>query len=93
MEMERKKPARHRKIPDEFIYKTLDGKPLYYKGYKEAIRNHQNPESIMGVSSLQVVILNYIVRMLYNVFDEQKFWIFFGEPIYNHFTQIWVARI
>lgn len=78
--IERKKTTRRKEIPDSFIYEILNGKPLYYKGYKEAIRNNQNAESIMGASSLQVFILNYLVRILYNVCDENKFWVFFGEP-------------
>ena len=77
---DREKQVRKRRIPDSFIYEILEGTPLYYKGYKNAIRNHQTAESIMGASSLQVFILNYIVRILYRVCDESKYWIFFGEP-------------
>jgi Uma2 family endonuclease len=76
----RKKQVRKRKIPESFIYEILDGKPLYYKGYKAAIRNHQTAESIMGASSLQVFILEYLLRILYKICDESKFRIFSGEP-------------
>lgn len=41
-----------RKIPEEFIYEIMDGKPIYYKGYKEAIKKHISAEEIMGSSSL-----------------------------------------
>jgi hypothetical protein len=78
--MERKKTTRRKKIPDSFIYEILDGKPLYFKGYKQAIRNNLNAESIMGASTLQVLILNYLVRILYKTCDEKMFWVFFGEP-------------
>jgi hypothetical protein len=78
--MERKKTTRRKKIPDSFIYEILDGKALYYKGYKKAIRNNLNAESIMGASTLQVLILNYLVRILYKTCDENMFWVFFGEP-------------
>ncbi len=47
-----KKRLQRKKIPDAFIYEIMDSKPLYYKGYKEAIRTKQNAESIMGSSSL-----------------------------------------
>lgn len=76
----RKKQTRKRKIPESFIYEILDGNPLYYKGYKDAIRNHQSAESIMGASSLQVFILEYLLRILYKVCDESKYRIFAGEP-------------
>jgi hypothetical protein len=77
---DRKKQVRKRKIPKSFIYEILDGKPLYYKGYNEAIRNHQTAESIMGASSLQAFILEYLVSILFSVVDRDKFRIFLGEP-------------
>lgn len=75
-----KKKLRKKKIPDAFIYEIMDGKPLYYKGYKEAIRTKQNAESVMGSSSLQVLIIAYLVRILYKVCTEEKYYIFTGEP-------------
>jgi hypothetical protein len=77
--IERKKTGR-KKIPDSFIYEILDGKPLYYKGYKQAIRNNQNAESIMGASSLQVLIIEYLLSILFTVIDRSSYRIFSGEP-------------
>jgi hypothetical protein len=77
--IERKKTTRRKKIPDSFIYEILDGKPLYYKGYKQAIRNNQNAESIMGASSLQAFIVAYLVKLLHQ-FCNDNFLIFTGEP-------------
>ena len=77
--IERKKATLHKKIHDSFIYEILDGKPLYYKGYKQAIRNNQNAESIMGASSLQAFIVAYLTRFLYSVYDK-NYLIFTGEP-------------
>lgn len=62
-----------RKIPKEFIYEMMDGKPIYYNGYKEAIKKHINVEEIMGCSSLQAELINYILKMLYRFFDETKY--------------------
>ena len=47
---------RGKKIPDSFIYEILDGKPLYYEGYKKAIKNNQPAESIIGASTLQALL-------------------------------------
>ena len=77
--IERKKSVRHKKIADSFIYEIMDGKPLYYKGYKQAIRNNQNAESIMGASSLQAFIVAYLVKILHQVYSNH-FLIFTGEP-------------
>ena len=80
MTIERKKFSRRKKIPESFIYEILDGKPLYYKGYKQAIRNNQNAESIMGASSLQVLILEYLLKILFSVVSGDSYRIFTGEP-------------
>ncbi len=78
--MKSKKTTRRKKIPESFIYETLDGKSLYYKGYKQAIRNDLNAESIMGASTLQVLIIEYLLKILFSVVDEKKYRIFTGEP-------------
>lgn len=78
--MERKKSSRRKKNPDSFIYEILDGKPLYYKGYKQAIRNNLNAESIMGASTLQVLILEYLLKILFTVVNGKEYRIFTGEP-------------
>jgi hypothetical protein len=80
MELVAARKKRKKKIPDAFIYEIMDGKPLYFKGYKQAIKNNQNPESIMGASSLQVAIIHYLLRILYAAFDENNYWVFSGEP-------------
>ena len=77
--IERKKSTRRKKIPESFIYEILDGRPLYYKGYKQAIRNHLNAESIMGASTLQAFIVAYLVRLLYQAFDN-NYLVLTGEP-------------
>ncbi|HEX5154885.1 MAG TPA: hypothetical protein VFW07_25745 [Parafilimonas sp.] len=77
--IERKKTTRRKKIPESFIYEIMDGRPLYYKGYKQAIRNNLNAESIMGASTLQAFIVAYLVKLLHQVFDS-NYLIFTGEP-------------
>ena len=77
--IERKKTTRRKKIPESFIYEILDGRPLYYKGYKQAIRNHLNAESIMGASTLQVLIIEYLLKILFSVVNKE-YRIFTGEP-------------
>jgi hypothetical protein len=76
----RKRPSRRKKIPDSFIYEIMDGKPLYYKDYKQAIRNNLNAESIMGANTLQVLIIEYLLSILFSVIDRKFYRIFSGEP-------------
>ena len=35
-------------IPKELIYEMVDGKPIYYKGYKEYLNNSKQLDEIMG---------------------------------------------
>ena len=60
-------------IPSSLIYEVLNGRPLYYRGYKEVIEKNLNPESVMGSSSLQAILVSLIHGyMLYNR-DKKKY--------------------
>lgn len=60
-------------IPSYLVYEVLNGRPLYYKGYKDVIEKNLNPESIMGSSSLQSILVSLIYGyMLYNR-DKRKY--------------------
>ncbi len=45
-------PIVQHKIPDKLIYETIDGKPVYYKGYQDVIKLIKQFEEIMGSSKL-----------------------------------------
>lgn len=77
---ERKTVKRQRKIPEYLIYEIMDGKPIYYRGYKDVINKIKKPEDIIGSSLLQGVILSFIVGVLYKYLNLDKFWIVINEP-------------
>lgn len=52
-----------RKIPDYLIREMIDGQPLYYKGYKDVLRKKKTFEEIMGSSSLQAMLVAYLVGL------------------------------
>ncbi len=56
---------RSRKVPDYLIYEVIDGRPLYYKGYKEVLKQRKTSQEIMGASGLQSFIIQYILEILY----------------------------
>jgi hypothetical protein len=58
----------------------MDGKPLYYKGYKHAIKQDLPVESIRGINSYQAAIISHILSILFNVVDLEKYWLFPGNP-------------
>ena len=47
-------------IPDYLVYETLDGIPLYYRGYENVLSNTETLEDIIGYGSLQWVLLTLI---------------------------------
>lgn len=75
-------PRKTRKIPEYLIKEVLDGKPVYYKGYKSVLRKEKTLEEIMGTSSLQSIIIWYISRIVLgpkNV-DDSQYFVLTGEP-------------
>lgn len=62
------KIARTRKpkeIPEALVYEIIDGRILYYKGYKEVLTKKKKIEDIMGASTLQSFIIQYLLGILY----------------------------
>lgn len=68
-----------RNVPPSMIAEIMDGKPVYYKGYKQVLENTKTFEEIMGASSLQSVIISYILRVLFRSLDEKHFQILTNE--------------
>lgn len=72
----RKSPKR--KVPDYLIAEMIDGKPYYYKGYKQVLNKKQTLEEIMGSSTLQGFIITYLTRLLMAL-SEDEFQLFLNE--------------
>jgi len=71
---------RERRVPASLIKEVLDGQPIYYKGYRSVMYGHKNLEEIMGASSLQSLIINYIQKILIKNLDDFNYLILTGEP-------------
>ncbi len=54
----------HQNIPKHLIYEMVDGKPIYYKGYKEYLQGQKQIEELMGSSYLQSLIITKLVYLL-----------------------------
>ena len=72
-----KRPPRN--IPAYLVYEIMDGKPIYYHGYKEVLLNKKTFEEIRGASSLQSIIVYYLVSFIAKFIDEDKFTVLTGE--------------
>lgn len=77
---QKSKVRKHRKVPQSLVYEIMDGKPVYYHGYKSVLNNTKKIEDIMGSSLLQGVILNFILSVLHKILNEDDFWIVINEP-------------
>lgn len=51
-------------IPDYLIYEIDEGKPIYYRGYKEVIKKTKTLEDIMGCSIIQSLVIMLISDFL-----------------------------
>ncbi len=71
--------AGYEEIPAYLIYEVLDGKPIYYKGYKEVLAKNKTLEDIMGSSGLQAEIVSYLLKICYLAIDTRLFRIFTNE--------------
>jgi Uma2 family endonuclease len=70
-------------IPEVLIYEIMDGKPLYYEGYKDVLANKKTSEEIMGASGLQSFIIYYLLKVLYAQLDSRKY-VFLTNEIGTH---------
>ena len=55
------------KIPEALIYEVMDGKPIYYKGYRDVLNKTKTLEEIMACSRLQGIIVSLMVSRTANI--------------------------
>ncbi|GAB2602655.1 Uma2 family endonuclease [Spirosoma areae] len=60
-------------IPSALVYEVLNGRPLYYRGYREVMAKNLNPENIMGSSSLQAILVSLIHSFIMVNRDRKKY--------------------
>jgi Uma2 family endonuclease len=67
------------KVPDVLVYEEMDGKPIYYRGYREVLAHQKNPEGIMGCSDVQGIIISMMLRFLFRELPEDQYEIITNE--------------
>jgi Uma2 family endonuclease len=68
-----------KKIPPYLIYEIMDGKPIYHKGYRDVVNGLKTFEEIMGASSLQSLIVAYLVIEIGKSINEDLYSILTNE--------------
>ena len=66
-------------IPKYLIRDIINGKPYYYKGYKEVLNKTKTINDIMPCSTLQAEIIMYLNFLLIQALGIKKYRIFTGE--------------
>lgn len=67
------------KVPDYLIHEVMDGKPIYYRGYKEVLNGTKTFAEIMGSSTLQSLIITHLIILLGRKVDEEKYTLLSSE--------------
>jgi hypothetical protein len=64
-------PVKAKDIPHHLIYEIMDGKPIYYEGFRDVLSNKKTFEEIMGSSRLQTrIIMAIISHLLKNLSED-----------------------
>ncbi len=70
---------REKKIPQALIYEMMDGKPIYYRGYKEVLAGKKKIEDIMASSTLQSFIISHLLKILFRGLSDEKYTVLTNE--------------
>jgi hypothetical protein len=67
-------------VPDSLIYEvTEEGKPIYYKGYKDVLNKTKTHEKIITESQLQAALKALLTAIAFGV--KKVIWIFTKEKL------------
>jgi hypothetical protein len=71
-----KKPRRAIKepaIPQALVYEVWNGKPIYYKGYREVLAGRKTPQEIMSCSALQAIMVYVLNGFLFTNLNRKQY--------------------
>jgi len=75
-----RKKRRPANVPEYLVYEIIDGKPYYYKGYRDVLNKTKTLEEIMGSSSYQWKIIEYLLKLLFTMKGRKKYNIATNDP-------------
>lgn len=66
-------PVKTKDIPKSLIYEIMDGKPVYYAGFREVLSKQKTIEEILGSSLLQsriiAILIQYFTKLMPDEFE------------------------
>jgi len=66
-------------IPQSLVYEIWNGKPIYYKGYRDVLAGSKTPQEIMSCSDLQGAIVYIVGLYIGNNINRKKYLISSNE--------------
>lgn len=73
MVTEIKSSQKRKKILENLLFDKINGKPYYYKGYKEVLSKKSDAEEIRCVNGLQGFVISYLLEILYLRIKAEKY--------------------
>ncbi len=67
------------KIPDTLVYEEIDGRPIYYRGFRDVLAQKKTAEAIVGCSDVQGLIVSVLLEFLYQEIDKDQYRIITNE--------------
>ena len=83
MVVERKIKPKFRKIPSHLVYEEINGLALPYKSFEDVLSGKKKVEAIMGSSSLQSILVYFLVFFIANKINRKKYLIATNESGLN----------
>ena len=66
-------------VPDYLVREIINGRPWFYRGFRDVILGIKQPEEVMACSSLQSVMVNYLNTKLWNHLEDEPYWVMSNE--------------
>ncbi|TDE16192.1 hypothetical protein [Dyadobacter psychrotolerans] len=66
-------------IPAMLVFEEMDGKPLYYKGYRQVLDNKKSLEDILGSSFIQALIVSIVGSYIKGLLKGKDYWVISNE--------------
>ena len=73
------KTQAEQEIPEHLIYEIVDGKPIYYRGYKDVLNGNKHPEEVMADSTFQGWLKLHLGALLISLLHGKEFVVAGGE--------------
>lgn len=73
-------PEPRPKVPGSLVFEELNGRPLYYRGYREVLAGRLSPESIWGNSDIKALTVGAIFGFIHARIDRKRYLTVTNEP-------------